>query len=153
MIQLAVCDSWRRCGKRSWVGSILIVNLCLPVRTSSKTEFSSFSPSSEKLRIEISFHSGIKVSKLRHQKDHQGKWILTGPCSRDAFHQHWHNVRMVRNTALLAAAGTISGTHIEKDLLELGTKGYTPYLHLVTWDVQVDIGWDQKYIEFLFLWC
>lgn len=47
---------------------------------------------------------------------------------------------MVRNTALLAAAGTISGTHIEKDLLELGTKGYTPYLHLVTWDVQVDIS-------------
>lgn len=30
-------------------------------------------PSSEKLRVEISFHSGVKVSKLRHQKDHQGK--------------------------------------------------------------------------------
>lgn len=46
---------------------------------------------------------------------------------------------MMRNTALLAAMGTISGTHIEKDLLELGTKGYTPYLHLVTWDIHLDM--------------
>lgn len=30
--------------------------------------------------------------------------------------------------------GTIAGAHryMEKDLLEVGTKGYTPYLHLVT---------------------
>lgn len=38
-----------------------------------------------------------------------------------------------RSTALLTAMGTISGTHryMEKDLLEVGTEGYTPGQHLV----------------------
>lgn len=58
-------------------------------------------------------------------------WILFKNCFPLAL-AHCENGG--RNTAVLAAMGTISGTHryMEKDLLEMGIKGYTLYLYVDT---------------------